>query len=108
MLKRCQILLEDWQFEHIKLVAEEQDLSLSELVRILVCEGLLMGACSSRFKYKEKFDTQAIYKISEEGSSPQVPLERRHQLASKLYFEARKAAEHMSEQIAKERKNNQK
>jgi hypothetical protein len=41
MLKRCQILLTDWQQEYIRDTAQRYDLSFSEVTRIFLSEGFL-------------------------------------------------------------------
>jgi hypothetical protein len=106
MLKRCQVLLEDWQVEHLKLISEKNDLSLSEMIRVVISEGLLHTCpylypeCKGRI-----INEKDLASIAVEGANSKTPQERRHQLASKLYFEARKATEYMNSQILKEKKS---
>ena len=103
MLKRYQVLLEDWQAEHLKLLAERVDFSFSEMVRIAVSHGLL-HYCPHCFPdcRKTLVDDEALGKMSKEATSPNTSEERRHQLASKLYFEARKTAECANKKMAEE------
>ena len=104
MLKRCQVLLEDWQLEHLRLVAEKCDFSMSEMLRIVLCEGLLHTCPYLYPECKTKImEENEIGKIAIEGCNPATTQERKHQLASKLYFEARKAIEHMNSELNKER-----
>ncbi len=107
MLKRCQVLLTDWLEEHIKLVAKYNDLSSSEMIRIILCEGILYSAPSvyPRCKCTLKIDKKLLADIAKEGSSPTTPLERKHQLTSKLYFEARKSIECLNTNLRKQLKN---
>ena len=106
MLKRCQVLLTDWLEEHMKLIAKRCDLSFSEMVRIVLCEGLLHTAPSIYLNYKPKVDIKLLADIAKEGANPQTSIGRKHQLASKLYFEARKVLEDLNDKIKKELKDN--
>jgi len=105
MLKRYQILLNDWLAEHLKLIAEKNDFSFSEMTRIVLCEGLLRTCPTLHPEYKSKIKPQELSNLAKEGNDPETPLDRKHQLASKLYFEARKAIEYMNVKVNKELKN---
>jgi len=104
MLKRCQILLCDWLEEHLKLIARRNDVSFSEMTRIVLCEGLLRTAPSLHPELKGKVNKEQLSDIAKEGYNLKTTLERKHQLTSKLYFEARKAIEYMNAKISKELK----
>ena len=41
MLKRFQILLEDWQEEFLRFVSETYDVSFSESTRMVLCVGMM-------------------------------------------------------------------
>jgi len=105
MLKRYQVLLEDWQAEHLKLFAERIDFSFSEMVRIALSHGML-HYCPYIFPHCREpiFDQKELGKMAKEGSDSNTPEERRHQLASKLYFEARKTAECANKQMLEDAK----
>ena len=102
MLKRCQILITDWQVEHFKLIAKRNDLSFSEMIRIVLCEGLLHTSRTLYPEYKSKVSLKELSNIATEGKNLNTSMARKHQLASKLYFEARKAIEYINERIKKE------
>ena len=105
MLKRCQVLLENWQYEHLKLASDKNDLSFSEMIRIVLSEGLLHSCPYLYPECKSKIiDEKELAKICVEGCDAKTTQTRKHQLASKLYFEARKAAEYMNDMIVKEKK----
>jgi len=100
MLKRNQILLEDWQVEYLKLLAKQNDFSLSETVRIVVCTGILHTAPALYPELKSKIiGEKEMLKIAIEGCNRDTPQEKRHQFTSKIYFEARKATEYMSAKL---------
>ena len=89
MLKRFQVLLEDWQAEHMKQIAETYDLSFSEVVRMV----LSLGITSVNKSIDPKFSTTVDGSKIKEFLSPKATEDKRHQMLSKLYFEARKASE---------------
>jgi len=105
MLKRYQILLNDWLAEHLKIIAQRNDVSFSEMTRIVLCEGLLRTCPTLHPEYKSKIKPRELSDLAKEGSDLETSLERKHQLASKLYFEARKAIEYMNVKLSKELKN---
>ena len=42
-LKRCQIMLEDWQINYIRTVAKKSFSSMSSVVRFIINKGILHG-----------------------------------------------------------------
>ena len=105
MLERYQILLTDWLAEHMKLVAKRNDLSFSEMIRIVLCEGLLHSAESVYPDYKIKVNKKLLLSITKNGSAVNASLARKHELTSQLYFETRKVLECINERLTKELKN---
>ena len=104
MLKRCQVLLSDWQVEYIKNVSERYDQSFSEVVRIFLCEGFLYIIPLLHPEYKSKISARQLVEMTRESGGPKTTLERQHQLVSKLYFEARKVVEHRMAKAGKNKK----
>ncbi len=93
MLKRCQVLLTDWQLEYLKFIAKEYDVSFSEAVRGFMCLGIMNTLDAVIPRYKAPFTSKSILKIAKNlinGNSGEAEL---HKLISKLYFETRKAIE---------------
>ena len=101
MLKRHQVLLTDWQTEHLKLVAKENDLSFSELIRVVLSEGFIHTSMALYPECKTKEIKEKVEKISAECYNPKVSPERKHQLISELYFQARKATECINGKLQK-------
>ena len=104
MFKRSQVLLTDWLEEHMKIVSERIDFSFSEMIRIFLCNGILHTASAVFPDSKSRINQQLLLDISKEGASPKTSQEKRHQLASKLYFETRKIVEHTDKIMKKELK----
>jgi hypothetical protein len=112
MLKRNQVLLNDWLVDIIKDMADKYDLSFSEVIRIFLC--IQLGKMIS-YAYPE-YDYNLVYKETEKivrrkNSGKSMSMEDLHTQISRLYFECRKAAEFWHEQehkASKERKSKKK
>ena len=91
MLKRYQVLLNDWLVDYIKTFAEKYDMSFSEIIRIMLC--LQSGAWITSVypDYKFKINLKEIEKQLRILNKKKTLEEDEHKLASKIYFEARKA-----------------
>lgn len=112
MLKRYQVLLTDWLEEYLKAAAEKYDLSFSEALRALLCNGIICGVASIFPEYKLELvlkELESYYKkISLNSNKVSTKEMDMHTLLSKLYFEARKAVEFSLAQEKKKNKNNKK
>jgi hypothetical protein len=97
MYKRCQILLTDWLQDYIKDAMELNDLSFSEMVRIILSEGILHTVVLLYPGYKAGITKQDLAKWIKKGADPKTTSAEKHQLIAKLYFEARKAADYRQE-----------
>ena len=94
MLKRMQILLEDWQVEYAMRAAKRFDFSLSEVVRILVSEAIMSILFSLEPNKKIGISQKQLTKMKRQVLNSKSTSEERHRIISRVYFEARKAAEH--------------
>ena len=103
MLKRCQILLSAWMIDYMKDVAERHDLSFSEVVRIFLCEGYLNIIPLVHPGFKTDITSKKLVTMTQKSADPNTPMEERHKLISKLYFEARKATEYRMTKVKKQR-----
>lgn len=92
MLKRYQILLEDWLADYIKHLAEIHDTSFSETIRLTLCFEYLDMAVFA-YKYKAGLTKAEIVKALNKSLNKKYAEEDRHKIISKLYFEGRKAIE---------------
>jgi len=97
MLKRVQVLLEDWQVDFIRNSAKKFDFSFSETVRVLVSEAILSILFSLEPKKKIGIDANDLLKMKKIILNPDTTMKKRHEILSKIYFEARKATEHKIE-----------
>ena len=107
MLKRHQVLLDDWMVEHIKKIAEKYDLSFSETIRGALCLTYIHLIIKD---YPScKIDLRGVYERSslKGGNFQKVGRGQFHRDMSKLYFEAQKAIDffwNMEEKRSKRKK----
>lgn len=94
MLKRYQVILNDWQAEHYKEVSKKYDVSFSEMVRMALCLDIIYATQLSFPKYRAKLNDKLLKKAIKTRSITQaMTIEQFHAFLSKVYFEARKATE---------------
>ena len=109
MLKRVQVLLDEWQVEHYKLTAQKYDVSFSEMIRMALCMDILSSTKIAFPKYSYKLNDTLLRKsIKTHRIDKTMVPEVFHQFLSKVYFEARKAAEYRDKMIVNQVKNNNK
>ena len=105
MLKRHQVLLEDYLVEYIRYNAEKYDISFSEAIRLALCiqYGNWISENYPQIKYPfapKKLKLRGINTHWEKRD-----LLKHHKLISDIYFETRKAIEFALAQKKKEEKN---
>lgn len=93
MLKRQQVLLEDWLVDYIKHLSALYDLSFSEIIRISLCLECLDITSHLYPQFKLPMSKGEIIKIIKKAVKGAKGSEESHKFISTLYFEARKAAE---------------
>ena len=86
MLMRHQILLTDWQTEHLKILSHQNDLSFSEMIRMVLCQGLICSTLALYPEYKEKFDKAKLQKLIYAISSDDVPVKEKQKLKHQKIF----------------------
>jgi hypothetical protein len=101
MLLRHQVLITDWQTENLKMLATKSDFSFSEMIRVVLCQGLLCSTLSLYPEFKSSINKPKLEKIVRDISDPKVSTEIKHKLVSEIYFEARKAAEFLEKRNKK-------
>jgi len=94
MLKRYQILMNDWLADYWQFIATKYDFSFSEMVRLALCKHIIDVTKVAFPKYKANLDGGTFKKIIKKRNiSDTMPSDELHTYISKLYFEARKAAD---------------
>ena len=93
MLKRYQILLNDWLMDYIKLLSEKYDASFSEVIRLSLCYEYMHTIALRHPEYKMKLSHKKIIEHLEKLIETKRFEEKQHKIISETYFEARKAIE---------------
>jgi hypothetical protein len=91
MLKRYQVILEDWLADHIKQMADHYDMSFSESIRAALCLAYIDLIAQAYPKFKPNINREKAKKAIRAGNYDMMGMEDFHKRLSKLYFEARKA-----------------
>jgi len=105
MLKRYQVLIPLWLEEYIQHLVEVYDLSFSEILRAEICCSVLMCVPGLYPEYEKDFNLEEIFKKIRGNQRNKIEIEELHKILSRIYFEARKAAEY---RLAKEKKGKKK
>ncbi len=93
MLKRHQVLLEDWMVKYARFLSEKYDLSFSEIIRGMFSLAIVVLVLTLYPKYKHKKEALEIRTLIKRLYLKKSSETDVHTLISTLYFEARKAAE---------------
>lgn len=102
MLKRHQILLEDWQVKHYKAISEKLDVSFSEMIRLALCVDVLYTTKAAFPKYKSGLNEKQLKKgIRSWKLTANARAEEFHKFVSKFYFETRKSSELWQQKLKK-------
>jgi len=94
VLKRYQVLLPEWLEENIGYIADEYDLSFSEIVRGQICFATLTALMHLYPEYKAGITTEEMLERFKNQNQDKLEREDLHRILSKIYFETRKAIEH--------------
>lgn len=97
MYKRYQVLLPDWLEDYVKLISSRYKLSFSEIIRLELCFSMLVTVMEFYPEYKPNITRADIFQEVREFSEGKIDKEEFSRLISKIYFETRKAVEHMME-----------
>ena len=108
MLKRYQVLLDDWLAGHINTMCERYDTSFSEQLRIALCRKYLDLIPLMYPQYKNYVDLEDEKRIVKKGNYEDIGREGLHMRLSKMYFETQKAIEFANAQEAKKSKKQKK
>jgi len=104
VLKRYQVLLPDWLEDYVKLLAGKYDLSFSEIIRTIMCNWILASVPILYPELKLGIMPKDILEMVKAEANINMESEDVHRILSKIYFEARKAAEYRMAQEKKKKK----
>lgn len=95
MLKRYQVLLDDWMERYIKLIAEKYDLSSSAAIRVHLGLAILYVILVLHPEYKPDLLDKELRELSRKASKNELDEPEAHKMSSKIIFEAAKAVEYI-------------
>lgn len=104
MLKRYQVLLEDWLGDHLHTISEKYDISFPEALRIVLCLQIPKLVSAAHSKHKVAISDKVFVNIIKKCACDKNFRERLHKTISDIYFEARKAIEFWEDEEKKSRK----
>ena len=103
MLKRYQILMNDWLADFVKERAKGFDISFSETVRMALCVYYTLLLSQDCKECKTGMTMKKNAAATKRWLESPEPLEEMHKAMSRVYFEARKAIECYQKQQKKEK-----
>lgn len=105
MLKRYQVLLNDWMADYIKFISEQYDWSFSEALRLVVSVEIIGWVSAMYPKNRSKLTEKELVARSKKWlKKPDTLEEEFHKAISTIYFEARKSVEFYIAQETKKKK----
>ena len=93
MLKRYQVLIDDWMEDYIKLVAEKYDISTSAAIRVHLGFAILYVIETLYPGYKSNLASKELRELANKAAKGELEGAEGLQKMSKILFEARKAVE---------------
>jgi hypothetical protein len=104
MVKRYQILLNEWQAEHYRLIAKRYDVSFSEMIRMALAIDIMQATRVAFPKHRFKIDIKMLENfIKQRDEDTKSKREEFHSFISALYYETRKATELWQKKLKNDR-----
>lgn len=93
MKKKFQVVVPDWLEDYLNFLVERYDLNISEVIRLEICFAILAMTEKLFPEYKSNLSTEKITELPR-TKTEDIEREQLMRILSKIYFEARKAAEY--------------
>jgi len=93
-LKKYQVFIPEWLDDYIKSVAENYDLSISEVLRLELCFGALCTVTSLYPEYKAEVSLNDFIENIKQHQKSELEREDLMRYLSMIYFETRKAIDY--------------
>jgi len=101
MPKKYQVILPDWMADYLEQIAETYELTISEILRLEICFGILSATQQFFPEYEQKSSLTEIFKQHQDTKPKDIDRELFHKNISKIFFETRKAVEFRMEKCKK-------
>ena len=105
MLKRYQVLINDWMEDYIKLIAEKYDISTSAVLRVHLGFAILHIIKTLYPGYKSNLSDKELRELAKKAAKGELENPEGSQMMSKILFEARKAVEFRLSKAKYQKKN---
>ena len=93
MLKRYQVLIDDWMEDYVKLVAEKYSISASATIKVHLGISILYVIPALLPGYKPDLANKQLQELAKEAAKGELEEAEANKMMSKILFEARKAVE---------------
>ncbi len=93
MLKRYQVLIDDWMEAYVKLVAEKYNISASAAIKVHLGISILYVTPALLPGYKPNLTSKELQELAKETAKGELEGAEANKMMSKILFEARKAVE---------------
>jgi len=101
MSKKYQVILPNWLADYIEIISEAYELTISEVLRLEICFGILAATQQFFPEYEQKAPLAEIFKQHQDIKPKDIDREQFHKNISKIFFETRKAVEFRMEKLKK-------
>lgn len=104
MLKRYQVLLNDWLGKHLQTIAKKYDISFSETIRWALCMHVEKSVYKAHPKLNHKSEgvhAKHVELVKERVNGKPMDEIKLHKFLSALYYETRKAIEYWDKEEKK-------
>ena len=101
MPKKYQVILPDWMVDYLEKTAETYELTISEVLRLEICFGILFATQQIFPEYELKTLLADLFKQARDIKPKDIDREQFHRDLSKILFETRKAVEFRMEKLKK-------
>lgn len=95
MLKRYQVLLDEWMEDYLKFMAEKYTLSSSGAIRVHLGLGILYVIHVLHPEYKPALSDKELQELSNMASKNKLNKSEANKMSSKIIFESAKAVEYI-------------
>lgn len=104
MQKRYQVLIPDWLEEYIKWGVKKFKLSFSELIRLEICQAVIIYISERYPEYETEFSMKEFLDRVKRFEKGEIDRETLDKIISQIYFEARKAIDYRFSKEKKKKK----
>ena len=101
MPKKFQVILPDWMADYFEITAETYELTISEVLRLEICFGILSATQQLFPEYKLKALLADLFKQARDIKPNDIDREQLHRNLSQILFETRKAVEFRMKKLKK-------